>query len=132
MSKTNFYEDFGNIPDIQWERFDLYDVASFMKDGKEMKAYYNYDSHLVGTTQKATFADLPESAQTEIKKKYADYDIGPIIYFNNYDFSGNLVQLYGIQFESKNNYFVELLKGTKKIVLQVSESGEVVFFENIK
>lgn len=135
MSKNHFYSDFGNLPDVQWERVDSYDIATFMKDGKEMKAYYDFESHLVGTSNKVTFADLPQDAQNEIKKEYADYDIGPVVYFDNNDSnktSGDLVLLYGIQFESRNNYLVELTKGTKKIVLQVLDSGKVFFYENVR
>lgn len=135
LAKDHFYADFGNVPDVQWERVDLYDVATFMKDGKETKAYYDFDSHLVGTTNSVTFADLPENAQKKIKKEYADYDIGPVIYFNNNDSdesAEDLVLLYGIQFESEDNYFVELTKGTKKIVLQVLDSGEVFFYKDLR
>lgn len=135
LSKNHFYADFGNVPAKQWERVDSYDIATFMKDGKEMKAYYDYNSHLVGTTNYVTFADLPESAQNKIKKEYGDYDIKSVVYFDNNDSnesSDDLVLLYGIQFESKNNYFVELTKGAKKIILQVLDSGDVLFYENIR
>jgi len=39
--------------------------------------------------------------------------------------------LYGIQFEDADNYFVELSKGTKKIVLQVNTDGVVFFFKQL-
>ena len=133
--KDNFYADFGNVPNVKWNRVDLYDEATFMKDGKEMRAFYDFDSHLVGTTQVKTFADLPSSAQKEIKKQYPDYSIGAVIYFdnNNSDESAeDLVLLYGIQFESQDNYFVELIKGTKKVVVQVLDSGEVFFYEDLR
>ncbi len=132
MAKDNFYADFGNVPDVKWKRVDFYDEATFMKDGKEMKAFYDFDSQLVGTTKSVTFADLPKNAQTEITKEYADYDIGPIFFFDNNEANEGLVLLYGIESESQDNYFVELIKGAKKVVLQVLDSGEVFFHENLK
>jgi hypothetical protein len=39
--------------------------------------------------------------------------------------------LYGIQFEDQDNYFVELSKASKKIVLQVNPEGAVFFFKDL-
>lgn len=132
MSKQSFYADFGDVPNVKWNRVELYDEATFMKDGKEMKAFYDFDSKLVGTTQNVTFADLPENAQKEIKKEYKDYEIGSVVFFDNNEVNEGLVLLYGVQFESQDNYFVEMTKGTKKFILQVIDSGEVFFYEDIK
>ena len=132
MAKDNFFADFGDVPNVKWKRVDLYDEATFMKEGKEMKAFYDFDSKLVGTTKSMTFADLPKNAQMEIKKDYADYEIGSVFFFDNNEANDGLVLLYGIESESQNNYFVELTKGTKKAILQVLDSGEVFFHENLK
>ena len=40
------------------------------------------------------------------------------------------MMLYGQQFADADNYFVELSKDNKKIVLQVNMSGEVFYFAN--
>lgn len=38
--------------------------------------------------------------------------------------------LYGQQFADEDNYFVELVKGSKKIVLRSNMAGDVSFFSN--
>jgi len=130
MSKDNFAKDFGNLPTVQWKRVNTYDEATFTKDGKEMKAFYDFDSKLVGTTRHVTFADVPAKGQKEIKNKYKDYTVESVIFFDDNEANATDMILYGLQFEDSDNYFVELVKGTKKIILQVNTSGEVFFFSN--
>jgi len=42
------------------------------------------------------------------------------------------MMLYGKQFEDADNYFVELTKGAKKIIVQVDSQGLVFFFTELK
>ena len=132
QAEQSFYTDFGDVPNVKWERVDPYDVAEFTNDGKLMRAYYDFYADLIGTTHEVNFTDLPESAQKEIKEKYEDYEIGPVIFFDNLEANPGLVLLYGIQFESEKNYFVELRKGSEKIIVQVLESGVVSYFDDIE
>ena len=132
MSKDNFAKDFGNLPNVQWKRVNTYDEATFMKDGKEMKAFYDFDSKLVGTTTHVTFADVPAKGQKEIKKQYKDYTVESVVIFDDNEANETDMILYGVQFDDSDNYFVELAKGTNKIILQVNSSGEVFFFKQLK
>ena len=132
MSKDNFAKDFGNLPNVQWKRVNTYDEATFMKDGKEMKAFYDFDSKLVGTTTHVTFADVPAKGQKEIKKQYKDYTVESVVFFDDNEANETDMILYGVQFDDSDNYFVELAKGTNKIILQVNSSGEVFFFKQLK
>jgi hypothetical protein len=131
MSKDNFYKDFGNLPNVRWKRVDTYDEAIFTRDGKEMKAFYDFDSKLVGTTRHILFTDLPAAGQKEIKNRYKDYKIGSVIFFDDNEANATDMILYGIQFDDEDNYFVELTKGTTKIILQVVSTGEVFFFKQV-
>ncbi len=132
VAKNNFVSQFGNIPNVKWERSANFDEAVFMKDGKEMKAFYDYEGKLVGTTTHVNFADIPASAQKEIKAKYKDYTIVPqVVFFDDNEVNDTDMMLYGVQFEDADNYFVELTKGTKKIILQVNTEGQVFFFKEL-
>jgi hypothetical protein len=131
MAKNSFSADFGNVPNVQWKRVGTYDEAQFMKDGKEIKAFYDFDSKLVGTTKGVTFADVPAAGQKEINKRYKDYKIESVIFFDDNEANETDMILYGIQFDDEDNYFVELTKGTKRIILQVISSGEVFFFKEL-
>jgi len=133
MDMDAFRTDFGNVPDVSWERDQMLNVASFRKNGKMIKAYYDDMSHLVGTTTPETFADLPKYAQKQIKKHYKNYTVDKVTYFKDNAANNQNMLLYGVQFEDANNYFVELSnkKDNKIIVLQVNPQGQVFFFKDL-
>jgi len=132
QAKQAFYRDFGNIPVSQWERLDNFDEATFIKDGQAMSAFYDYDAQLVGTTADKTFTDLPAAAQKYIDKKYSDYSIGDVLFYDDNELNETDMILYNTQFDDKDSYFVELKKDNKKIVLQVTMDGEVSYFTRLK
>lgn len=125
--------DFGKIPDVNWEKVQMLDVASFTKNGKMMKAYYDQTSTLVGTTTPKKFADLPKDAQKEIKKEYKGYTVDKVTYFKDNKLNDQDMLLYGVQFADADNYFVELSnkKDNKNIVIQVNPQGDIFFFKDL-
>jgi len=131
QTKSAFFADFGNVPDVKWKRAVYLDEAVFTKDGKELKAYYDFYSKLVGTTSIKTFADIPLNAQKEIKSKYKDYAIGVVVFFDDNEANETDMLLWNTQFSDADNYFVELSKDKKNIVLQVNAEGEVFFFKEL-
>jgi len=132
VAKSNFSSDFKDAKNVEWKRIETYDKVSFTnKDGQKMSAYYDIDGNLVGTTQFKTFADIPENGQKDIKKNYKDYTIGQVVFYDDNENNDTDMILYGVQFEDQDNYFVELTKGTNKIVLQVNTIGEVFFFKQL-
>lgn len=127
-TKNSFYATYGNIQDVKWRRDSYFDIASFNVKGQNTEAFYDYDANLVGTTTVKTFADLPSNAQKEIKTKYKDYKVGPVIFFDDNEWNDTDMYLYGTQFDDADNYFVELTKGNDKIVVRVDIPGFVYFF----
>jgi hypothetical protein len=131
-SKSQFNVDFGNIPDVKWERSKEFDKATFTKDGQIITAYYDIDAQLEGTTTPKTFADLPAKSQKKINIKYKDYTIGQIIYFDeNENYDPDYMVLYNTPFEHLDHYFVELLKDSKRIILIVTKEGDVSIFTEL-
>ena len=131
LSKDHFLRDFGNIKSVAWERTPDFDQATFKKNGKEMMAYYDDQSNLVGTTTAVKFAVLPKDAQKEINDKYKDYKVGAVIYFKDNELNDTNMILYGSEFEDADNYFVELNSPKENIVLEVSPDGAVSYFKKI-
>ncbi len=129
LSKDAFYADFGKVPAVSWENEEGFDVALFTKDGKDYKAFYDFNSKLVGTTTLKTFADLPKRAQEDIKKHYKDYTVDKVVFFEDYEANDTDMLLYGLQFSDADNYFVELSNKTKNIILQVNSFGVFFFSE---
>jgi len=131
QTRNSFYADFAEIPNVKWKRIDNFDEARFIKDGKEMTAFYDDDSKLVGTTQNKTFVDVPAKGQKEIKAKYKDYMVGPVVFFDDNEVNETDMIMYGFQFDDEDNYFVELTKGNSKIVVRVNAAGMVYFFKEL-
>ena len=129
LSKDAFYADFGDVPAVSWENELGFDVAMFTKDGTDYKAFYDFNSKLVGTTTLKTFADLPERAQQDIKKHYNDYTVDKVVFFEDYEANDTDMLLYGAQFSDADNYFVEMSNKTRNIVLQVNSDGVFFFSE---
>ncbi len=132
QAKQQLIMDFGTIADPNWERTAHYDEATFMKDGKTLTAFYDYDSKLVGTTTNKTFSDLPANAQQFINENYKSYNVGDIL---EYDDNGNVksnMMFFNQEFTDADNYFVELKKDNKKIVVQVSMEGNVSYFTRLR
>ncbi|MFT3700973.1 MAG: hypothetical protein QM802_01275 [Agriterribacter sp.] len=131
QSKEQFRVDFGDVAEVSWGRSGYYDEAVFTKDGKSMKAFYDPDAHLVGTVTAKTFNDLPKDAQKDITKRYKDYTVDKVIFYDDNESNETDMILYGSQFDDADNYFVELSKGTAKLVLQIQPDGNVSFFKQI-
>ena len=131
MSKENFYVDFGDLPNVTWQRTAYFDEARFKKDNIEMTAFYDDESKLVGTTSPKIFTDLPDDGQKFISKKYKDYTVEKVIFFDDNEFNDTDMYLYGTQYDDEDNYFVELKKGDRQIILHVDTLGNVSFFKQL-
>ncbi|HTE28412.1 hypothetical protein [Flavitalea sp.] len=106
-------------------------VIAFISNGVEYKAYYDIDNNLIGTISHKLTSDLPAAALKSIKKHYPGYTISNVILFDDNEANDSDMLLYGRQFADADNYFAELQKDGKAIVLQVKTNGQVYFFKNL-
>ena len=132
QSREAFFKDFGDIPVTKMERTMNFDKFTFTQNGREMTAYYDIESNLVGTVSDKTFSDLPANAQKYIQDKYKDYTPGTVIFFDDNELNETDMILFGTQFDDADNYFVELKKENKNIIVQVTMKGEVAYFSEMK
>jgi len=130
--KEEFNNDFGNVPITQWERTANFDEVSFSKEGQAFTAFYDNSTKLIGTTAEKTFTDLPAKAQLAINKRYRDYVVGDILFFDDNELNETDMVLYNQPFDDADNYFVELKKGNRKIVVEVDMKGDVSYFTRLK
>lgn len=126
-----FIDDFGDIKNVAWEKGPQFDEALYTKNGVQHRAFYDDNAQLVGTTTDETFADLPKDAQKEIKKQYSDYHVDKVVFFKDNEANDMNMTLYNTQFEDADNYFVEMSKPDKNIVIQVNSEGDIFFFEEL-
>ena len=131
LSMNAFIDDFGDIPNVAWEKGPSFDEALYTKDGIKYKAFYDESSKLVGTITDKTFADLPTTAQKEINKKYKDYKVDKVVFFRDNELNEQNMSLYGINFEDTDNYFAELSGEGKNIILKISPEGRIFFFKEM-
>ncbi len=132
QAKQQFAVDFGNYPVSLWERTNQYDEATFVKDGREYTAYYNFSTKLMGTTTAKNFYDLPEKAQYVIKDTYKSYTVGDIIEYDHNEAVTSNMMFFNQEVDESDNYFVELKRGVRTIVVIVNNQGEVSFFTRLK
>ena len=132
QAQQQFMQDFGNIIVPRWERTPDYDKATFTKDGQTMSAYYDIDANLIGTTMDKTFADIPANAQKYIDSKYRGYSKAAVVFFDDNEFNDADMILYNQPFEDADNYFVDLQKANKEIIVKVNMNGDVSFFKQLK
>lgn len=129
-TEQQFMEDFPKVTDVSWNTRG-YEEATFVLNGKHMKAFYDYNSKLIGTTSEATYADLPEAAKKYIEKHYKNYTPGTVILYDDNEYNSTEMMLYGDPFEGEDNYFMELSNNNKTIVLQIGMDGLVTYFKDI-
>lgn len=130
-SKDAFAQDFPGLSAISWTRGQNFDEVVFIKDGQRTTAYYDENSQLVGTTAPRNFSDLPRKGQDYINKHYPGYEKVAVILFDDNEMNETDMVLYNQQFADEDNYFVELKKDNKTIVVECTMGGMVSYFSRI-
>ena len=132
VTRNQFAIDFPGAKNARFAKTKEFAEVLFINGKKKLKAYYDYDNELVGTTEKKAFADLPENAQKEILKKYSGYNIDQVFKFDDNKVNDTDMILYGTTFNDADNYFVELKKDSKDIILKVDLAGYVSVLKDMK
>lgn len=132
FTKQQFEEDFGNVSNVKWQRFNYYDQATFTQNGVTVNAFYDNQPELIGTIVSKQFSDLPVRAQKQINKKYADYLKGAVVLFDDNEYNDEDIYIWDEPFSGPDTYFIELTKDNKGVVLGISETGDEVFYKELK
>ena len=129
-TEQHFLTDFPDATNVTWKR-DGFEEATFTLNGKDMKAFYDYDHELIGTTTPVNYLDLPATARKYIEKHYSDYTPQSVVLFDDNEYNQSDMVLYGDAFSDEDNYFIELSNNNKTIVLEVNMSGLVTYFRDL-
>lgn len=125
-----FQIDFPNASNVSWKK-NGYEEATFTVQGKEMKAFYDYDHELIGTTTAVDYNTIPLAARKYIQRHFGSYTPQQVIMFDDNEYNQSDMILYGNPFEDEDSYFIELSNNNKTIVLQTNMEGLVSFFKDI-
>ena len=79
-TKLQFASDFSDAVNVHFVAEKDFDKVTFKEGKKEITAYYDPKSQLVGTLEKKDFTDLPLNAQNEILKKWR-HPLNSVNYF---------------------------------------------------
>lgn len=123
--RNQFTDDFPDAKNVHFARLKDLNEISFTQGKDEMIAYYDDRNQLTGTIQKESLADLPANAQKEIQHKYAGYTIANVVHYRDNESDDMEMVMYGKSMDDGDNYFVELKKDSKVIVVKVDLSGGV-------
>lgn len=103
---------------VSWTNRSQYKQAVFSFNNKPASAFYSADEgDLIGYSIKFKATDLPENISSVIKNKYSDWNITDAIMFIKP--SGNI------------DYFAEVTKDNKKIVLTINPNGRMSFYAHM-
>ncbi len=115
--RNNFETNFIGAKNVSWSESSEYIKASFELNGEMVEAFYGNDGESIGTSRKVEFKTLPLSAISKIKAKYSTYTVNEVIEFDR---------------NSEKNFYVSLVDGDKKQILEVSFFGSVSVFTPTK
>jgi hypothetical protein len=129
-----FKSDFPDAKDVGYMVGTNFDEVMYSKGSKDYIAYYNANGELVGTTSHANFSELPANARKTITKQYLTkgFNTDRVILFDDNELVPTDMWLYERSFDDEDNYFIELSKLDRKLVLQVDMKGNVSFYKDLK
>jgi hypothetical protein len=132
LVKSQFVVDFPDATNVRFESKKDLNEISFTQNKEEISAYYDDRDRLVGTIEKKNFTDLPRNAKKKILNKYPGYSIAAVVKFDDNQSDETEMIRYGTSLDDADNYFVELKKDSRAIVVKVDLSGEVDFLTTMK
>ncbi len=115
--RHSFYNEFRNVKNVDWTVRPDFVKATFMQEGELSDVFYDFSGKKIGTSKSVDYQDLSLKARHNIEKRYADYTITEAIEFIR---------------EDDESYYVSVENEKEKIVLKVSDRGNVSLFKRVK
>jgi hypothetical protein len=131
-TEMHFATDFPGAQNVVFGKTKNFDEATFVYGNKIMRAYYDGNNNLIGTTKSVPVSALPATAQKKIAQKYSGYAISHVILFDDNEENATDMTLFGNTFEDEDNYFAELTKGDHDIIVRADMRGEVSLFKELR
>lgn len=98
----SFQQEFPGATNVKWDSYDEFTVATFTLLNETHYAYFNSDGTLRVIADVLRIDQLPESLVKQLSGKYSDY---------------KLLGIYLMDENGSENYFAELQKEGKKVIL---------------
>jgi len=121
--KNEFDSTFDDATDVSWTITDNTQKATFTQDNVRKTAFYNLQGEYLGVTQAVDYKTIAAKAQKTIADKYAGYNVGEVIKLQTNDANANFDQTV---------YFVDLKKNDSEVLVRVTPSADVFYFQTVK
>jgi len=123
MVQSEFDSTFTDAKDVNWTINSNVQKATFTMNDVKMTAFYDLQGDYLGVTQDVAYSTLDAKAQKEIASKYADYKVGEVIKLITADNQTN---------SDETIYFVDLTGKSDEVLVRVTTSDNVYFFQKVK
>jgi hypothetical protein len=121
--RNEFDAAFEDAKDVTWTITSNTQKATFKQNDVKMTAFYNLQGEYLGVTQDVDYAALGNKAQKTIADKYTGYKVGEVIKLQTADATTNFEQTV---------YFVDLKNTAEEILVRVTPTNDVYFFQQVK
>jgi len=121
--QDHFESRFSGAKDVVWTINNNCQKAAFTADGVKMTAFYSLQGDYLGVTRDATYAELADKAKQAIADKYKGYTVNQVIKYETLN--------EDVNFE-ETSYFVDLKNESNELLVRVTPSSNVYFFQDVK
>ena len=121
--QSEFDSTFNDAKDVSWTINSNVQKATFTQNDVKMTAFYNLQGEYLGVTQDVAYSTLDAKAQKQIAAKYTDYKVGEVIKLTTAGDETNSDQTV---------YFVDLAGKSDELLVRVTPSDDVYFFQKVK
>jgi len=111
-----FSIDFNEATSVKWTEKTNFFQVDFLNEGKKTEAFYNIDGTLLGSSSLRTKSDLPSNIIKTLEKKYSEYKLGDVIYFEG---------------PEEIAYYIAAEGQKGKVIFRAVRSGDVSFFNRL-
>lgn len=121
--RNEFDSAFDDAKDVTWTITNNTQKATFIQDNVRKTAFYSLQGEYLGVTQDVNYSVISEKAQKTIADKYAGYKVGEVIKLETGDSNTNFDQTV---------YFVDLKGSADELLVRVTPSNDVYYFQQVK
>ena len=120
---NKFKTDFSEATNVNWVKTANTQKVTFVLNDVKMTAFYNLRGEYLGVTQYVDYKTIPSKAKKEIADKYKDYTVNEVIKLETDGTDTN---------QDATVYFVDLKKDAQELLVRVTPSASVYFFQQVK
>ena len=121
--ENEFQSTFSGAKDVVWTINSNCQKATFTLNNVKMTAFYDLQGSYLGVTREVKYDEIAAKAKETIADKYKDYSVKQVIKYEALNADVNF---------EETTYFVDLKNDSKELLVRVTPSSNVYFFQEVK